>query len=101
MPELADLTGITADDIKVVADQKIEPLIIVQRIRQSSIAFLVSVIFILGWGLIAMVVLFDSFLIGKEPPNWAVSLESATVTATLAMLFKEHLPSINDQGGRP
>jgi heme/copper-type cytochrome/quinol oxidase subunit 4 len=73
------------------------------RIRRpaSGIAFLIAAIFILGWGLIAMFVLLYSFLHGKEPPSWAVSLESATVTATIAMLFKDHLPSIELPSRKP
>ena len=45
------------------------------------------------WGLAAMGVILHAYFMGKEPPTWAVGLESSTITAALAIVFKDQIPS--------
>lgn len=85
------------DEIILVKDEDIEVAVARQGIVHAKYTFLIAAIFLAIWGLIAMVVLISYALRGLDPPNWAVALESSIVTGSLAVIFRDHLPSASDR----
>jgi hypothetical protein len=84
----------TKPDIEIVDEQTVQTLAYRQRVTLARYAFILAALLLLPWAILAMAVLFLAFLWGSEAPNWAVALESSIVTGSLAVIFKDYLPSI-------
>ena len=82
-------------DTPVVVEEKT----LDSKVRNHSIAHADAAVW-LGIALIAifavgsLIVLIVAFCSGDDPPAWATAVESSTITAALALIFKNHLPSI-------
>jgi hypothetical protein len=81
------------DDVKIIKDELLDR-VTVQGIAHTSFAFWLGAILLLLWGGVGMWAVIMSMHKGLEPPNWAVGIESSTVTADLAVIFKDHIPTL-------
>jgi hypothetical protein len=81
------------DDVKIIKDELLDR-VTVQGIAHTSFAFWLGAILLLSWGGVGMWAVIMSMDQGMEPPNWAVGIESSTVTAALAVIFKDHIPTL-------
>jgi len=80
-------------DIDIVREESIEVITNRQRVTFARYTYYIAAALLIPWAILAMVVILTAFFTGHEPPNWAVALESAIVTGSLAVIFKDHLPS--------
>ena len=87
------------DDVKIIKDELLDR-VAVQGIAHTSFAFWLGAILLLLWGGVGMWVVVVSMYRGLEPPNWAVGIESSTVTAALAVIFKDHIPAFSRETRR-
>jgi hypothetical protein len=86
--------------VDIVSEETIEVITIRQRVTFARYTYFIAAGLLVPWAFLAMIVLFQSFAQGHEAPNWAVALESAIVTGSLAVIFKDHLPSANSPAPR-
>ena len=87
-------------DFDIVTEETIEVMTIRQRVTFARYSYYIAAGLLVPWAILAMVVLFQSFAMGHEAPNWAVAMESAIVTGSLAVIFKDHLPSTHTAPAR-
>ncbi|MBV8683171.1 MAG: hypothetical protein JO111_09880 [Caulobacteraceae bacterium] len=82
------------DDVKIIKDELLDR-VANQGIAHTNFAFWLGAILLLSWGAVGMWAVILSLYQEVEPPNWAVGIESSTVTAALAVIFKDHLPAVS------
>ena len=80
------------DDVKIVADESIEVDIKRQGIANAQLAMTLSVVVVGLYAIAGIAVLLVSFWSDRDAPQWATATVSSTVTAALALLFRDHLP---------
>lgn len=91
MPESTSDEVIIVDDIR--EDVRVVDVVEArarQGITHSGRAFWLALFFLGFWGVVSAIVLIWSFfMLHKEPPAWAIAIESATFTGALAMVFRD------------
>ena len=80
-------------DVRIVSEESIEKDIKRQGIAHARLAIVLSIGVIAVSGLAGLGVLVASFYWRIEPPQWATATVTATTTAAIALLIKDHLPS--------
>lgn len=59
------------------------------RVKHAKWALLLSIAIVAAVGLCGMLVLMWAFFTSTEAPAWATSVETAIMTAALALIFKD------------
>lgn len=86
------------DDLKIAQDQTIAGQTVRQEVKNSQVSVVLGAFVISAYALLGGVVLALAFAERLEPPTWATAIASSTVTAALAIIFKEHLPTYKPRG---
>ena len=81
------------NDLKIVEDERISQKSARQNLWRDKIAVLLAIGIVGVYALFVLVILVIAYSRGEQPPAWAVAVESSTVTAALAVIFKDHLPN--------
>jgi len=82
------------DDFIIVEDKKIYLEVVRQGITHNNYMFLFGTCLLVGWSILGMIALGYSVFTSQQPETWAIGVESSSVTAALAVIFKDHLPTL-------
>ena len=85
-------------DLNVVKEETIRNRIQLQGIAHARWAVYLSIAVIAAYALWGLIVLVWAFAVKREAPAWAAAVESSTITAALAVIFKNHLPAAPASG---
>lgn len=84
------------DDLSVVKEEEIKTRIKLQGIVHAQLAFKLSILVVGAYALFGLFVLVYAFFKNAQPPLWATAVQSSTITAALAVIFKDHMPRTDD-----